>query len=217
LRQAEKGIRPWLLVLHALLAGATVTLVLLLPWIVFHASGGIPPVRVMASAIVTGIASVVLILVVVGKFGVQRLRIATMVPLVVLVFFLFGFGPFFGLPGIRQTKRTIQLIDVTYSARPLARQLSQMTPQEPVAILRVRRDLEFGLSFYRDHRVLDYEKDGVPPEPHILVVRDIALPELKTLLATRSYRPLFAYPAQHVLVYQVDALGTDETAASPHK
>jgi 4-amino-4-deoxy-L-arabinose transferase-like glycosyltransferase len=217
LRQAEKGIRSWLLVLHALLAGATVTLVLLLPWIVFHASGGIPPVRVMTSAIVTGIASVVLILVVVGKFGVKRLRIATMVPLVVLVFFLFGVGPFFGLPGIRQTKRTIQLIDVTYSARPLARQLSQMTPHEPVAILRVRRDLEFGLSFYRDHRVLDYEKDGVPPEAHILVVRDIALPELKTLLATRSYRPLFAYPAQHVSVYQVDALGTDSTTASPHK
>ncbi len=217
LRQAEKGIRPWLLVLHALLAGATVTLVLLLPWIVFHASGGIPPVRMMASAIVTGIASIVLILVVVGKFGVKRLRIATMIPLVVLVFFLFGVGPFFGLPGIRQTKRTIQLIDVTYSARPLARKLSQMAPHEPVAILRVRRDLEFGLSFYRDHRVLDYEKDGVPPEAHLLVVRDIALPALNTLLATRSYRPLFAYPAQHVSVYQVDALGTDGTTASPHK
>ena len=85
------------------------------------------------------------------------------------------------------------------------------------AYLRVRRDLEFGLSFYRDHRVLDYEKDGVPPEAHVLVVRDIALPQLKTLLATRAYHPLFAYPAQHVSVYQVDALGTDDTSASPHK
>lgn len=217
LRQADKGIRPWLLVLHALLAGTTVTVVLLLPWIIFHTSGGIPPVRVTASAILTGIATVVLILVAVGRFGVKRLRIATMIPLVILVFFLFGVGPFFGLPGIRQTKRTIQLIDLTYSARPLARQLSQMTPHEPVAVLRVRRDLEFGLSFYRDHHVLDYEKDGVPPEAHILVVRDIALPELNTLLATRSYHPLFVYPAQHVSVYQVDALGTDDTSASPHK
>lgn len=217
LRQADKGIRPWLLVLHALLAGTTVTLVLLLPWIIFRWQGGIPPVRVMASAVITGVAAVVLILVAVGRFGVKRLRIATMIPLVVLVFFLFGVGPFFGLPAIRQTKRTIQLIDVTYSARPLARQLSQMTPHEPVAVLRVRRDLEFGLSFYRDHRVLDYEKDGVPPEAHILVVRDIALPQLKTLLETRSYHPLFAYPAQHVSVYQVDALGTDDTSTSPHK
>jgi 4-amino-4-deoxy-L-arabinose transferase-like glycosyltransferase len=218
LRQAEKGIRPWLLVLHALLAGFTVTMVLLLPWFIFQAAGGMPPARVMVSAIITGIATVVLILVVVGRFGVKRLRIATMVPLVILVFFLFGVGPFFGLPAIQQTKHTIQLVDLAYSARPLARELTQLTSNnEPVAVLRVRRDLEFGLSFYRDHRVLDYEKDGVPAQAHILVVRDIALPELRTLLATRAYHPLFAYPAQHVSVYQVDALGNDDIPVSPHK
>jgi 4-amino-4-deoxy-L-arabinose transferase-like glycosyltransferase len=217
LREANKGIRSWLLVLHALLAGATVTLVLMLPWLIFHGTSGMPPVRVMVSAIVTGIATVVLILVVVGKFGVQRLRIATMVPLVILVFFLFGVGPFFGLPAIRQTKRTIQLVDLAYSARPLARQLMQVTDHEPVAVLRVRRDLEYGLSFYQDKRVLDYEKDGVPEQAHILVVRNIALPEMRTLLAARSYRPLFVYSAQHVSVYQVDALGTAEASASPHK
>ncbi|MGB9416349.1 MAG: glycosyltransferase family 39 protein [Acidobacteriaceae bacterium] len=218
LRQEEKGIRPWLLVLHALLAGVTVTLVLLLPWLIFHAEGGLPPTRVMVSAIVTGIATIMLILVVVGKFGVKRLRIATMVPLVVLLFFLFGVGPFFGLPAIQRTKRTIQLVDLAYSARPLARELTLVTPhEEPVAVLRVRRDLEFGLSFYRDKRVLDYNKDGIPAQAHILVVRDIALPQLKTLLANRAYHPLFAYPAQHVSVYRVDALGTDDTPASSHK
>jgi 4-amino-4-deoxy-L-arabinose transferase-like glycosyltransferase len=218
LRQEEKEIRPWLLMLHALLAGVTVTLVLLLPWFIFHAEGGMPPSRVMVSAIVTGLATIMLILVVVGKFGVKRLRIATMVPLVVLVFFLFGVGPFFGLPAIQRTKRTIQLVDLAYSARPLARQLTLVTPHdEPVAVLRVRRDLEFGLSFYRDKRVLDYDTDGVPEQAHILVVRDIALPQLKTLLAKRTYHPLFAYPAQHVSVYQVDALGTDDTPGSPRK
>jgi 4-amino-4-deoxy-L-arabinose transferase-like glycosyltransferase len=218
LRQEDKGIRPWLLVLHALLAGITVTLVLLLPWLIFHAEGGMPPARVMVSAIVTGIASIMLILVVVGKFGVKRLRIATMVPMVVLILFLFGVGPFFGLPAIQRTKRTIQLVDLAYSARPLARELTLVTPHdEPVAVLHVRRDLEFGLSFYRDKRVLDYDKDGVPEQAHILVVRDIALPQLRTLLATRAYHPLFAYPAQHVSVYQVDALGTDDTSPSPHR
>jgi len=218
LRQEERGIRPWLLVLHALLAGVTVTLVLLLPWLIFHAAGGMPPTRVMVSAIITGIATIMLILVIVGRFGVKRLRIATMAPLVVLIFFLFGVGPFFGLPAFQQTKRTIQLVDLAYSARPLAQQVTLMTPHnEPVAILRVRRDLEFGLSFYRNKRVLDYDKDGVPGEAHILVVRDIAMPQLRVLLATRSYHPVFAYPAQHVSVYQVDALGTDDIPVSPHK
>jgi hypothetical protein len=109
-------------------------------------------------------------------------------------------------------------VDFAYSARPLARQLSLLpTHNEPVAVLRVRRDLEFGLSFYRNHRVLDYDKDGVPAEAHILVVRDIAMPELRTLLATRSYQPLFAFPAQRVSVYLVDALGTDDISSSPHK
>src|SRR5262249_10593053 len=99
-----------------------------------------------------------------------------------------------------------------------AQQLTLVMPRdEPVAVLRVRRDLEFGLSFYRNKRVLDYDTDGVPEEPHTLVVRDIALPQLRTLLATRSYHPVFAYPAQHVSVYQVDALGTDDTSAAPHK
>src|SRR5581483_12026919 len=102
-------------------------------------------------------------------------------------------------------------VDLAYSARPLARELTQLTPQnEPVAVLRVRRDLEYGLSFYRDKRVLDYEKDGVPEQAHVLVVRDIAMPELRRLLATRSYHPIFAYPAQHVSVYQVDAIGAED-------
>lgn len=223
LRQEQKAIRPWLLVLHALLAGITVTLVLLLPWMIAHAQGwrgqqGWPPLRLMLAAALTGLGSMLLILVVVGKWGVTRLRAATMVPLVVLVLFLFGVGPFFGIPAVARTKRTIQLIDLTYSARPLARQLSQMTPaHEPVAVLRVRRDLEYGLSFYRNERVLDYDKDGVPPEAHLLVVRDIAEPAMATLLATRSYHPLFAYPAQKVSVYQVDALGTDDLLNSPHR
>ena len=217
LRQEDKGIRTWLLTLHALLTGVTVTLVLLLPWFIAHAER-MPPGRLIALGIVTGLASIVLILTVVGRFGVKRVRAATLVPLAMLLLFLFGIGPFFGLEAWPGTKRTIQLLDLSYSARPLARQLSQMTPHhEPVAVLRVRRDLEYGLSFYRNQRVLDYDKDGVPPEAHILVVRDIAAPELRDLLAARSYRPLFSYPAQRVSVYSVDAAGVSDTPVHTRK
>jgi 4-amino-4-deoxy-L-arabinose transferase-like glycosyltransferase len=216
LRQEEKGIRPWLLVLHALLTGLTVMVVLLLPWNISHAPGTLPVARLIVSAVMTAIGAMMLILVAVGRWGVKGLRTATMIPLTMLLFFIFGVGPFFGIPAIARTKRTIQLIDLVYSARPLARLLSQMTPaHEPVAVLRVRRDLEYGLSFYRNERVLDYDTDGVPPQAHILVVRDIAAPAMATLLATRSYRPLFAYPAQRVSVYEVDALGKDDILVSP--
>ena len=211
LRQDDKKIPGWLLTLHALLTGITVTLVVLLPWFISHV-GGVPPWRLITTATLSGVVSATLIAAMVTRYGVQRLRAATLLPLAALLLFHFGSGPFFGLGAIANSKRTIQLIDRTYSARPLARQLYEMTPhEEPVAVLRVRRDMEYGLSFYRNERVLDYDRDGVPPEAHVLVVRDIYARELHDLLATRSYHPLFSYPAQRVSVYEVDALGTSDT------
>jgi 4-amino-4-deoxy-L-arabinose transferase-like glycosyltransferase len=216
LHSKGQGIRSYLLLLHSALAGITVTLVLLLPWYVVHGSG-IPPARTLVSAAATGMATFVLIAVIVGRFGVERLGAATTIPLVVLLFFLFGVGPFFGIGAIPGTKRTIQLLDYAYSSRPLARILAQMsTDKEPLVVYRVRRDLEYGLAFYRNHRVLDYEKDGVPTEAHVLVVRESAAPNLKQLLAGRTYEPLFSYPAQHVAVYRVGAAGSapENTAAA---
>ena len=55
-----------------------------------------------------------------------RLRPATCWVLVVLVLFLYGVGPVFGIPEIPATKRVIQLLDRTYSARPLAEQLANL-------------------------------------------------------------------------------------------
>jgi 4-amino-4-deoxy-L-arabinose transferase-like glycosyltransferase len=211
LRSEGKGIRTYLLLLHAALAGSTVTLVLLLPWFIIHATGT-PPVRMLVAAATTGLATFVLIAVTVGRFGVVRLRAATTVPLVILLFFLFGVGPFFGFSAISSTKQTIQLADYAYSARPLARILAQMGSENgPLAVYRVRRDLEYGLSFYRNHRVLDYDRDGVPDEAHVLVVRESAAPTLRDLLAGRTLEPFFSYPAQHVSVYRIGPKGSAPT------
>ena len=38
-------------------------------------------------------------------------------------------------------------------------------------MFRVRRDVEFGLSFYRNHEVVNYDESGVPDEQHVLVAR----------------------------------------------
>jgi 4-amino-4-deoxy-L-arabinose transferase-like glycosyltransferase len=213
LRQRDQGIRPWLLTLHAAVAGATVSLVLMVPWFIVRGRS-LPPAGMVTAAVVTGFATFLLIVVAVARFGVSRLRIATMTPAVVLLFFVFGVGPFFGISAVPGSKQTIQLIDSAYSARPLARILDQMgKPGEPVAVYRVRRDLEYGLSFYRNKEVLNYDRGGPPPEEHILVVKDVAAPDLGRLLAGRTYEPLFSYPAQHVGVYQVEAERPGATAA----
>jgi len=130
----------------------------------------------------------------------------TMVPLVIMLLFIFGVGPFFGLPALSSTKKNIRLLDAAYSARPLAAIISQIAkPNEPVAVYRVRRDVEYGLSFYRNHQVDNYIQEGVPPGEHILITREIYSGQLNSLLAGRSYQPLFSYPAQNLAVYQVFA------------
>jgi hypothetical protein len=65
--------------------------------------------------------------------------------------------------------------------------------------------MEYGLAFYRNHRVENYELDGVPKEAHILIVRKAFTSELGQYLKGRSYEELFDYPPQNVVVYKVSA------------
>jgi 4-amino-4-deoxy-L-arabinose transferase-like glycosyltransferase len=204
-RIRPKGLNLWLLLLHALLSAVTILLVLLLPWHIGH-PGARPPASILLPAVSSGLAAALLILVVVGRFGVTRLRVVTMVPLVIMLLFIFGVGPFFGLPALSSTRKNIRLLDAAYSARPLAAIISQIArPNESIAVYRVRRDVEYGLSFYRNHRVDNYEQDGIPAGEHILITREIYASQMRTLLAGRSYQPLFSYPAQNLAVYQVFA------------
>jgi 4-amino-4-deoxy-L-arabinose transferase-like glycosyltransferase len=230
-RIRSRGLQPRLLGMHALLTGVTVALVLVIPWHIVHRDD-LPPAGTIIAACSCGLATMLLILFMVSKFGVTRLRIATILPMALLLFFIFGVGPFWKIPEMPRSKTNIQLIDYAFSARPLARILDQFArPGEPVAVFRVRRDAEFGLSFYRNHRVLDYEQVSdrggdrttseppsihVPDEGHILVIRDTAQDELGTLLAGRNYEPLFAYPAQRLSIYRVDPkLGPSSEPKTP--
>src|SRR5277367_4167479 len=202
-RMRERGLRQWLLVVHALLTGVLMAFVVLLP-LHLQRPEALPPLNAIVAGGMTGFASAVFILITVYRFGLKRLRIATMAPMVIMLLFLFGIGPFFSTHAFANTKRNIALIDLTYSARPLAQILAQITPADgTVAVFQVRRDLEYGLSFYRDRPVVNYEQDGVPPGQHILVVRESYIDQLRPFLTGRTYEPLFTYPAQNLVVYTV--------------
>jgi hypothetical protein len=121
-------------------------------------------------------------------------------------------GPIFGIPEVGATKRVIQLLDRSYSARPLAARIATLVPaEETVAVFRVRRDVEYGLSFYRNREVVNYEQNGVPDEQHILVVRvagrggvDLHSPAaIQEYLEGRHYESLFSWPEQGLVVYLV--------------
>jgi 4-amino-4-deoxy-L-arabinose transferase-like glycosyltransferase len=212
-RRRQPGLNRWLLLGHAAVCGTTTMTVLLLPWFVSH-NMAMPPVHALVAAALAAMGAALLILVVTKGFGVAWLRPATCWILVVLVLFIYGVGPFFGIPAVSATKRVIQVLDRTYSARPLAERLAEVAPAgETVAVFHVRRDVEFGLAFYRNHEMVNYDEDGVPDEQHLLVARiqgrhgvdlDTQM-ALEELLEGRQYQQLFSWPEQGLEIYLVGA------------
>jgi 4-amino-4-deoxy-L-arabinose transferase-like glycosyltransferase len=204
-RIRDRGLKPWLLISHAALVGLLTAFVLVLPLHLQHPEQ-LPPARALIAGGMTGFAATIFVLITVARFGVKRLRTATIVPMVILLLYIFGVGPVFGLGPLASTKRTVNLIDLTFSARPLSRILDRIaTPGEVVAVYDVRRDMEYGLSFYRDKQVWNYERRGIPEGKHLLVARVSSISKLRTLLQGRTYDPLFEYPAQNLVVYEVAA------------
>lgn len=212
-RRRQPGLNRWVLLGHAVLCGILTMFVLLLPWFVTQGVK-MPPTHALAISLLAAAGASLLILIVVNGFGVARLRFVTCCVLVVLVFFLYGVGPFFGIPAVGASKRVIHLIDRTYSARPLAERIAALVPDdETVAVFRVRRDIEYGLSFYRNREVINYENSGVPDGRHLLVVRVTGrngvdlhnAGALDEYLEGRHYEPLFAWPEQGLVVYLVGA------------
>ncbi|MGA8041911.1 MAG: glycosyltransferase family 39 protein [Terracidiphilus sp.] len=210
-RRREPGLNRWELMGHAALCGIMTTFALLLPWFVAK-SAHMPPVQMLIAALMSAIGASFLILIVVHAYGVARLRLATTGILAILVMFLYGVGPFFGIPAASASKRVIQLLDRSYSARPLALQLAQLAPaKETVAVFRVRRDVEYGLAFYRNQEIVNYEDTGVPDQEHLLVVRvtgrggaDLHTTEaLRQYLEGRQYAPILNWPEQGLAVYRV--------------
>ncbi len=123
-------------------------------------------------------------------YGVRRLLTATLIPLMGLMFFLLGMNG--------------HLLDLNYSARPLAREIQKADPSDQVvAVHDVRRDLDYGLAFYRDQNVVHYDTDGVPDEAHILVIPTREAAELPDLLPGRTWQQLFLYNTQGLSVYKV--------------
>lgn len=199
-RVRMRGLPNSLLAIHATVVGILVAGALMLPQILVHPQAW-PPLRVIVAAIMVGAAFSIAILVTVLRFGTPRLRIATMVPVALILVFLLG------------THNGI-LLDQKYSARTLAHELVQL-PDAPhlVAVYQARRDVQYGLAFYLNEQVPNYDRTGVPVQAHLLVVRNHLNPQreqqaranLEKLLAGRHDEPLFVYGPQNLTIYRVDA------------
>jgi 4-amino-4-deoxy-L-arabinose transferase-like glycosyltransferase len=195
-RMRREGLPGWLVWLHAFMAGLLTFVLLLCPQYMVYQKI-VPSPKWFVIAAVGGVLAALLILTVVRKYGIRRIRFVTLVPLALLLFFLMTMNG--------------NLLDLNYSARPLAREIAQKAPDVPlVAVYDVRRDLDYGLAFYRDQKIAHYTSDGkavdsIPNEEHILVVPTREVDELPIWLPGRVYQPLFVYETQGLSVYRVAA------------
>ncbi len=90
------------------------------------------------------------------KAGWRMLRIATLVPAIIVVAIVLRFGS--------------PPLDNALSARSVVDALSQYDPHHlPVAAFLVPRETEFGLAFYRNQVIPRYELGQVPDGEHMLV------------------------------------------------
>jgi 4-amino-4-deoxy-L-arabinose transferase-like glycosyltransferase len=183
----------WLVVLHALLAGTLIVPALLIAYLVtkHRLPGGQPMLVALAVAFVlcSGIA-----LTLARKTGLRMLRFVTLIPVVLSVGAVLKLGS--------------GALDQTLSARPLAMEVAAMeTHRLPLAVFHVPRELEYGLTFYRNQLTWNYDWEGVPQEEHLLVAPENSQVEIAKLAAGRRVSYLGHYAAQRVDYYWVAPAG----------
>ena len=190
-RVRRQGLPGWLLGLHAFLCAVLVFVLVLAPQHMKYETL-VPPVAWLITAVISGLAIALLIVMLVRRGGIPQVLTATLIPVLGVLIFLLGFHG--------------KDLDLNYSARPLARGIEEKAPGVKVlASLGVRRDMDYGLTFYRDQPVIHYGSDGVPNEEHILVVRASATAEINDWLQNRIYQPIFLFESQGLEVYRVEA------------
>jgi len=188
-KPAAKG----LVVLHSLLAAVPIVPALLIAYLVtqHRLPGGRPMLGALAIAFVlcAGIA-----LTLVRPSGLRMLRFVTLIPVVLTVGATLRLGS--------------AAIDQTLSARPVAQEIAAIeTHPLPLAVYHVRRELEYGLTFYRNQLTLNYDWGTVPQQEHFLVAPENSQVEVARLVAGRRVSYLGHYPAQHLDYFWVAAAG----------
>ncbi|HEX8925316.1 MAG TPA: glycosyltransferase family 39 protein [Terriglobales bacterium] len=133
--------------------------------------------------------------------GWQFMRFVTLAPLILCL----GF--------ILRTQSPI--VDHTQSSRPLAEMIGALgyPADQDVALFGTKRELEYGLMFYRDRHVRVYaplepnqpETVGIPEKMHLVIIREGMRDKLAAALPGRNIAFAGYYRPQHLELYAVGA------------
>lgn len=125
-----------------------------------------------------------------SRMGLRMLRFVTLIPVVLSVAAVLKLGT--------------TAIDQKHSARPLALELASVeSHQLPTAVYGVQREVEYGLAFYRNQVIIEYESGSIPAGEHLLVAPDSWKDNVKKETAGRRISFLGSYAPQKLDYYWV--------------
>ncbi len=177
------------IMLHSLVCGGLVAGALLAPWIITKQP--MPDSSRTFTIVFAGVMAV-FVLLLVRRSGLKILHFATLVPLVLALTFLL--------------KPSASAIDSATSARTVDAQMSQLgITSGPIAVLNVRRDMEYGLNFYRNQPISRYERDGIPSQAHVVITKQGSEAALQALVGDRKVERIGAFTFQHLEFFRVSA------------
>jgi 4-amino-4-deoxy-L-arabinose transferase-like glycosyltransferase len=183
--------------LHALLCALLLVGALMAPFAMVKQA---PPQSLQIGMAITGAVIAVMVLLMVKREGVRVLHFVTLVPTILAVAFL-----------LRPAAATI---DRTQSARPINQHLAELgvTASETVATFNVKRQVAYGLDFYRNAPISHYEHEGpldmptgIPSAMHVVVAKEGSLGAVQAAVGNRQVLPLGTFPFQHLEFFQVSA------------
>ena len=190
LRREKAGDSPasWLILLHAVLCAALMVAALIVPFRLVEQEVTKPAIIVAITLAVIGLAMLWLTL---STRGYRMLRFSTLVPLLIA----------YGLV----LRGTAPMINLLQSARPIQSTLSytELGRVADVAVYDVPRSVEYGLGFYRNHKIASYERNEIPSGDHLVVAARGSQTELEFRLKGRRVTHLGGYPPQHLDFYLV--------------
>jgi len=195
LQQGSAKPAKWLVVVHALVAAAPIVPALLIAyWITQHRFPAGRPLWVALAVALILSAGIALTLV--RQAGLAMLRFVTLIPLVLTVGAALRLGS--------------TALDLNLSARPLALEIGRMEMHPlPLAVSHVSRELEYGLTFYRNQLTFNYDFGKVPPGEHLLVAPENSQSEIEKLVPDRRVSYLGHYAPQRLDYFWVSAAGAN--------
>jgi 4-amino-4-deoxy-L-arabinose transferase-like glycosyltransferase len=176
-------------VLHSVAAVAPLVPALLIQFLILQhrLPGGKP---LIFAACVAGAVAIAMAVTLRSGLGLRMLRFVTLVPVVLTVAAILKIGG--------------PILDQTLTARPLSADIARVEAGLlPAAVFHVSREIEYGLAFYRNQTISNYDKGEIPTAAHLLIAPEGKQVEVAGVVKGRRVSLLGTYQPQNLEYYWV--------------